>query len=99
MVATSMSSDANHIRHNALACSFEPINEILFYLSSQCVLMIRMQNVFGKAIIMYQIPILVSVIYDMTLRPTLRVLAPINGIKEVLIHIRYSIVHRYQKCA
>ena len=33
------------------------------------------------------------------LRPPLRVLAPINEVKEVLIHIRFSIVHPYQKHA
>ena len=32
-----------------------------------------------------------------TLRPPLRVLAPINEVKEVLIHI--SIFHRYQNYA
>ena len=30
------------------------------------------------------------------LRPPIRVLAPINEVKEVLIHIRSSIVHRYK---
>ena len=33
------------------------------------------------------------------LRPPLRVLAPINEVKEVLIHIRFSIVQHYQECA
>ena len=31
------------------------------------------------------------------LRSPLRVLATINEVKEVLIHIRFSIVHRYKK--
>ena len=26
-------------------------------------------------------------------------LAAINEVKEVLIHIRFSIIHRYQECA
>ena len=30
-------------------------------------------------------------------RPPLRALAPIDEVKEVLIHIRFSIVHSYQK--
>ena len=33
------------------------------------------------------------------LRPPLRVLARISEVKEVLIHIRSSIVHRYKKYA
>ena len=33
------------------------------------------------------------------LRPPLRVLASINEVKEVLIHIRFTIGHRYQECA
>ena len=44
----------------------------------------------GKAII----PILVGVkIYIMAL-----VLAPINEVKDALVHIRFNIVHRYPEC-
>ena len=45
---------------------------------------------------MYLIPILVGVKYN---RPPLRVLAPINEVKEVLIHIRFNIVNCYRECA
>ena len=62
-------------------------------------LMISIQNVCGKAILIRLIPTLVEA--KMTtlyaLRPPLRVLVPLKDVKEVLIHIRFSIAHRYQR--
>ena len=55
--------------------------------------MIRNQNVCGNAILMCLIPILVGVILSALRSP----LAPINEGKEVLIHIRFSIVHPVTK--
>ena len=73
----------------------------LLYPSSEGFLMIRIQNVSGKAVLMCLIPILVG-LYLMALsalRPPLRVLAPINEVTDVLIHIRFSIFQRYKECA
>ena len=56
--------------------------------------MIRIKNVCGKAILMCLIPILEGVIYD-SITP-IKGLAPIDKVKEVLIHLRFKIVHRYQ---
>ena len=63
--------------------------------------MIRIQNRCGKVIQMCLIPIFVGVIMMAlsALRPLLRVLAPINEVKEVLVHIRFMSVHCYQECA
>ena len=56
---------------NAFAYTFEPkIWDLVFYLSSEGLLMIRIQNVCGKAILMCLIPISVGVY-------PIRVLAPI----------------------
>ena len=48
--------------------------------------MTRIQKVCGKASLM-------------CLKGLYTVLAPINEVKEILIHIRFGIVHRYQKYA
>ena len=55
----------------------------------------------GKSILMCLIPILVGVIMMEIIcyKNPLRVLAPINQMKEVLIHVRFSIVQRNQECA
>ena len=63
--------------------------------------MISIQNVCGKAILTCLIPILAGVIYMITLsalRPC-KGRVPINEVKEVLIHLRFNIVHLYQECA
>ena len=73
----------------------------LFYPSNKGFLLIYMQNVSGKAIRICLVPILVGVIIMMAisaLRP-LQGLAPINKVEEVLIHIRFDIVHCYKECA
>ena len=63
--------------------------------------MIRIQSLCGKAILMCLIPILVGVIYDgfICSKTPLRGLAPINEVKEVLIHIRFNIANRYLESA
>ena len=43
--------------------------------------------------------ILVGVLYDEIIPIYIEGLAPINEVKEVLIHIRLKIVHRYRECA
>ena len=63
--------------------------------------MIRIQNMCGRAIIMCIIPSLVGVIYDgiiCSMAP-FKGLAPINEVKEFLIHIRFNIVRCNQDCA
>ena len=71
----------------------------LFYPSSEGFLMICIQNVSENAILMCLIPILVGVMMTLSaLRSLSRVLALINEVKEVLIHIRFSIDQRYQEC-
>ena len=67
-------------------------------------LMIRIQNMGVKAIHMCLIPILEGamiyngIIYSKT---PLKGLAPIYEVKEVLLHIRFNIAHRYMyhECA
>ena len=69
----------------------------LFYSSAEGFLMVRIQNVCGKAII---IPILVGIIYDCIncSKTRFKGLAPTDELKEVLIYIRFNIAHRYQEC-
>ena len=63
--------------------------------------MIRIQNVCGKAILLYLITIMVGAIYDGIIcsKIPLRVLASIKEVKEALIYTSFSVVHRYQKYA
>ena len=63
--------------------------------------MLRIQIVCEKVILMCLVPVLIGVIYDCIIcsNTPLKDLAPIDEVKEVLIHIRFNIVHRYQECA
>ena len=63
--------------------------------------MIRIQTVCGKAILICQVTLLVGVIYDGIIcsKTPFTGLAPIDEVKEVLIHRIINIVHRYQECA
>ena len=74
------------VRKKAFAYKFEPHSNMD---SEEEFLMIRIQNVCGKAILIGLFPILVGVTYDGIIcsKTPLRV-APINVVKNVMIHIR-----------
>ena len=68
---------------------------------SEGFLKIHIQNVYGKAILINLIPILVRFICDFIIcsKTPFKGLATINEVKEVLIHIRFDIVNHYQEYA
>ena len=71
-----------------------------FYHRSEGFLMIRIQNVCGKAILMCLNQIFGKYIMVLSaLRPPCMIKHPSNEGKEVLIHIRFNIVHCYHEFA
>ena len=64
VVLTAVHARSNHIRKNAFAYTFEPEKLGNSVSVLKVFLIIRIQNVCGKAILMCQIPIMIGVIYD-----------------------------------
>ena len=60
--------------------------------------MIRIQNVFGKSILMCLIQILVGSVYDGIIFSKIP-FKDLATMKEFLMHMKFNIVHRYQTCA